>query len=89
MSLVFRSLLIFVVLVSAGAAPARVEIIRWQAPVDGGAAPDGFRIHYGSESRNYAHVVEVGNPEPNSDGVRQYALEIPDSESSGTPRKFP
>ena len=81
MSFVLRSLLILVALVSAGEAPARVELIRWQAPVDGEAAPDGFRIHYGSESRDYAHIVDVGNPEADADGVRQYELEIPDAES--------
>lgn len=38
----------------------------------------GYRIYYGSSSRQYSETVDVGLPEPGEDGRIHYTMTVPD-----------
>lgn len=61
---------------SVAPASARVETLRWShsTPAD----VDGFRVHYGTASRSYTTMIDMGKPTP-VDGVYSYDLSVPDT----------
>ena len=73
-------LLVLCTLVIARSAPARVEGMRWRAPEPSGEGAQSFRIYYGTRTRDYAHVIDLGNPPPGPDGVRSHDLVVPDAD---------
>lgn len=62
-------------LLPAGAAQARSELLRWQHPNPSTVA--GFKVHVGSSSGSYQTVIDVGLPTP-VNGVYSFALQVPD-----------
>lgn len=62
---------------AAGAAHARVELLRWRQP-DAELA-EGFVVHLGSSSQRYDDVVDVGPLTASADGVYAVAVSVPDA----------
>jgi hypothetical protein len=62
---------------TAGAAHARVELVRWRQP--NADAAEGFLVHLGSASQRYDDVVDVGPLTASSDGVYAVAVSVPDA----------
>lgn len=60
----------------AGAAHARVELVRWRQPA---AEPaEGFRVHVGTESNSYEDVLDLGSLVASDEGVYAVAVAVPD-----------
>jgi hypothetical protein len=53
-------------------------LIRWRATGDA----EGYVIHWGTESGEYVHALDVGAPEQSEDGIASFLLEDPGT--SGT-----
>lgn len=48
-------------------------LIRWRATGDA----EGYVIHWGTESGEYVHALDVGAPEQTDDGIVSFLLEDP------------
>ncbi|MBJ22498.1 MAG: hypothetical protein GY910_07270 [bacterium] len=65
-----------VAMVSAGAAHARTETIRWTHPETGRVA--NWEAYVGTLPGVYDRVVQLASPQPDGDGVFESSIEVAD-----------
>jgi hypothetical protein len=63
--------------VPATPAAARTEALRWTQASPAGVR--GFRIYWGTQSRNYTQSVDTGPVTPDSSGIYHFSITVPDN----------
>ena len=58
---------------------ARIVTLRWIDPNPDPSPVTGFRLHVGTESRNYDTIYDVGLPTPDAEGIRSASADVPDT----------
>jgi hypothetical protein len=73
------SLSIASLFVLAGAAQARTETISWSQPNMSNVT--GWKIYFGSSSRNYSTIIDAGKPTPDGNGVYRFDIDVPGTDT--------
>ena len=71
-------LILGAIVMSASAASARTEVLRWTHP--DASLVSSWEAHVGSERGRYDRVVPFSNPQVDSDGVLEASIEVADDE---------